>query len=225
MLGMLGSAVAPQLCPLGLDPESRRWIELLRPAHPNYESTVRRLHELLRRVAVHELVRRHGQLPALDGPEFDDLAQQAADDALVSLLGKLDEFQGRSRFTTWAYSFVVDEVSGKVARHAWQRQAPADDGDACDRLPDLKATRPEDRLEQQDQLRALRAAIATLTERQRRVFVAVALNDVPIDVVALQLGSNRNAVYKNLFDARRRLRMRLRAAGQPSAGATEPPGT
>jgi RNA polymerase sigma-70 factor (ECF subfamily) len=223
-VGMLGSAAAPQLRPPGLDPESRRWIEHLRPGHPRRDPAVCHLHHLLRRVAVHELVRRHGQLPALDGPEFDDLAQQAADDALVSLLGKLDEFEGRSRFTTWAYSFAVYEVSAKVARHAWQRQAPADDGDAGDRLPDLQATRPEDRLEQQEQLRALRLAIVTLTERQRRVFVAVALNDVPIDVVALQLGSNRNAVYKNLFDARRRLRMRLQAAGHPSLGATEPPG-
>jgi RNA polymerase sigma-70 factor (ECF subfamily) len=225
-VAMLGSATITCPCPVGLDPESQRWVERLRPGHPRSEPTVRRLHQLLRRVAIHELSRRRGQLPGLGGPEFDDLAHQAADDALVSLLGRLDEFEGRSRFTTWAYSFAVYEVSAKVARHAWQRQAPADDADACDRLPDLRATRPEDRLEQHDQLRALRSAIVTLTERQRTVFVAVALNDVPIDVVALQLGSNRNAVYKNLFDARRGLRLRLAAPGHLGVGvSTAPPGT
>jgi RNA polymerase sigma-70 factor (ECF subfamily) len=65
----------------------------------------------------------------------------------------------------------------------------------------------------------LRNAIeADLTTRQREVFLAIALNDVPIDVLALQLDSNRNAIYKNLFDARRRLRASLAAAGHPLTG-------
>jgi DNA-directed RNA polymerase specialized sigma24 family protein len=75
------------------------------------------LHDVLRRVAVYELSRRRGQLRSVSGPEFDDLAQQAADDALVKVLGKLDDFRGLSRFTTWAYKFVIFEVSAKVARH------------------------------------------------------------------------------------------------------------
>jgi RNA polymerase sigma-70 factor (ECF subfamily) len=84
------------------------------------------------------------------------------------------------------------------------------------------ALRPEDRLEQRAQLDALSRAIGELTERQREVFVAVALNDVPIDAVAVKLGTNRNAVYKNLFDARRRLRARMAAAGHPvSTGSVD----
>jgi RNA polymerase sigma-70 factor, ECF subfamily len=70
-------------------------------------------------------------------------------------------------------------------------------------------------VERRAQLDALSHAIGDLTDHQREVFVAVALNDVPIDVVALRLGSNRNAVYKNLFDARRRLRASMHAAGYP----------
>ena len=107
------------------------------------------------------------------------------------------------------------EVSAKVARHAWHRQPPDVEGIAWEELADPVALRPEERLEQRAQLEALRQAIGELTDRQREVFVAVALNEVPIDVVALKLGTNRNAVYKNLFDARRRLRARMAAAGQP----------
>jgi RNA polymerase sigma-70 factor (ECF subfamily) len=201
--------------PAGLDPDSRQWLAQLRVGHPRHDQTVGTLHDVLRRVALHELSRRRYQLRSISGPEFDDLAQQAADDALVSVLAKLDEFRGLSRFTTWAYKFVVFEVSAKVARHAWHRHPPGAEEFAWDQLPDSAATRPEDRLEQQAQLRALARAIGELTVRQREVFVAVALNDVPIDVLALKLSTNRNAVYKNLFDARRRLRASMAVAGHP----------
>lgn len=174
-----------------------------------------KLHELLLRVALHELSRRRGLLGSISGPEFEDLAHQAADDALVNVLAKLDRFQGLSRFTTWAYKFAVFEVSGKVARHAWRHQPPSHRESAFEQMPDLGTPRPGERLEQQEQLQALSAAIAELTDRQREVFVAVALNDVPMDVLAIQLGTNRNAIYKNLFDARRNLRARMAAAGHP----------
>jgi RNA polymerase sigma-70 factor (ECF subfamily) len=192
---------------------SQRWVEHLRPDHPRREQAVAKLHDVLRRAAVHELHRRRGRL---SGPEFDDVAQQCADDAMVNILAKLDDFQGLSRFTTWAYKFVMFEVSGKVARHAWRHHAPATEDLAWDRLPDALAADPGERTERREQLAALTRAIEEdLTPRQREVFVAVALNDVPIDVLALRLGSNRNAVYKNLFDARRRLRASLAAAGHP----------
>ena len=73
---------------------------------------------------------------SIGGPELDDLAQQAADDALMNILARLDDFRGLSRFTTWAYKFVVFEVSGKVARHAWRRQAPGREEPAFEQLPD-----------------------------------------------------------------------------------------
>ena len=198
-----------------LDAESRRWVEQLRAGHPRHHQTVARLHDVLQRVAVHELSRRRHQLGSIRGPEFDDIAEQAADDALVNVLGRLDEFRGLSRFTTWAYTFVMFEVSAKVARHAWRRQPPDITQLGLDQLPDPVAIPPDGRLEQRARLEALSRAISQLTERQREVFVAVALNDVPIDVVAVKLRANRNAVYKNLFDARRRLRKSMAAAGHP----------
>ena len=177
-----------------------------------------RLHEILRRAARHELIRRRALLPVLAGRELDDVAEQCADDAAVAILAKLDEFQGLSRFTTWAYKFAIFEVSSKVAQHAWQRHPPGREELDFAELPDPLAAGPHDRAERREQLIALKRAIESdLTPRQREVFVALALNDVPIDVLALELGSNRNAIYKNLFDARRTLRSSLAAAGYPVA--------
>jgi RNA polymerase sigma-70 factor, ECF subfamily len=134
---------------------------------------------------------------------------------LVKILARLDDFRGQSRFTTWAYKFVVFEVSSKVARHAWRRQPPRPGELEWDGLPDALSPTPDARLEERERLAALSAAIGDLTERQREVFVAIALNDVSIDVLALQLGTNRNAIYKNLFDARRNLRASMAAVGHP----------
>jgi RNA polymerase sigma-70 factor (ECF subfamily) len=211
------------ISPARLDPESRRWVRQLHADHPRHDETVAELRALLVRVATHELARRRSQLGSIAGPEFDDLAQQAADDALISIVAKVDEFRGLSRFTTWAYKFVIFEVSGKVARHAWQRHPPSAEELTWERLPDSLAPRPGERSEQREQLEALADGIKSLTERQRQVFVAIALNDMPIDVLAVQLRSNRNAIYKNLFDARRRLRAHLAAAGHPVTEEDAPP--
>jgi RNA polymerase sigma-70 factor, ECF subfamily len=208
------SAITTPPTPPGLDRDSRRWVEQLRVGHRRHDQTVVSLHVALRRVALSELSRRRGQLSWVTGPEFEDLAQQAADDALVKVLAKIDEFRGLSRFTTWAFKFVIWEVSASVARHSWRREPPGEVW-LWDQLPDPIARRPEDCLEQRAQLEALSRAIGELTDRQRVVFVAIALNDVPIDVLAAKLGANRNAIYKNLFDARRGLRARMAAAGHP----------
>ena len=196
------------------DAVSRRWVEQLHRDHPRHDQAVAKLHDVLRRAALHELHRRRGQLPALAGPEFDDVAQQCADDAIVNILAKINDFKGLSRFTTWAYKFAIFEVSSKLARHAWQRHPPSSEEFELTELPDTMTPRPSELAERREQLTVLRRAIEEeLTPRQRHVFVALALNDVPIDVMALELGSNRNAIYKNLFDARRKLRECLAAAG------------
>lgn len=198
-----------------LDPESRRWIEHLRVGHPRRDAAIAELTELLRRVATSELGRRRHRLGWVSGHELDDLAHQAADDAALKVLDRLDDFRGLSRFTTWAYKFAVFEVSASVARHAWRRQAPSAEELAWDQIPDAAMPATDEQVHQQAQLRALSLAIDELTERQREVFVSIALNGVAMDVVALRLSTNRNAIYKNLFDARRSLRAKLAAAGYP----------
>jgi RNA polymerase sigma-70 factor, ECF subfamily len=198
-----------------LDAETRRWTEQLQEGHPKYNEALAALHDLVRRVAIFELSRRRRMLFSVSGQEFEDLAEQAADDALVEVLMKLDQFRGLARFTTWVYKFVVYEVASKVANHAWRRQRPSAAELDWDQFASTNLTLPEDQLERRAQLSVLSAAIGELGERQRTVFVAVALNDVPIDVLALELRTNRNAIYKNLFDARRRLRAYMAAAGHP----------
>jgi RNA polymerase sigma-70 factor (ECF subfamily) len=198
------------------DTASLRWVEQLHPDHPRHRQAVAKLHDILRRAASHELHRRRAQLPELAGPELDDVAQQCADDALVNILARTDDFKGLSRFTTWAYKFAIFEVSTKLARHAWRRHPPSRAELELGELPDSLAPRPSEQVERREQLIALKTAIEQdLTPRQRQVFVAIALNDVPIDVLSLELDSNRNAIYKNLFDARRKLRERLAAVGHP----------
>ena len=198
------------------DRTSRRWVEQLHPDHPRHEHAAAKLHDVLQRAATHELHRRRGQLRALSGPELDDVAQQCADDAMMKILARIDDFKGLSRFTTWAYKFVIFEVSSKVARHAWQHLPPSAEEPTWDRLPDTLTPKPGDQAERREQLAALAKGVEEdLTPRQREVFVAIALNDAPIDALALKLDSNRNAIYKNLFDARRALRASLAAAGHP----------
>jgi RNA polymerase sigma-70 factor (ECF subfamily) len=144
----------------------------------------------------------------------EDLAYQAAADALMAITGKLGQFRGESRFTTWAYKFVIFEVSAKIGRHFWRRPDAPLDAEDWDRLPDRFGFEPARESEWRDLLAALRRAVDTeLTARQRDVFTAIVLNDVPLDAVALRFGSNRNAVYKMMFDARRKLRAALAANG------------
>jgi RNA polymerase sigma-70 factor, ECF subfamily len=196
-----------------LDPESRAWLRGLRGDRSEGARSLERLHELLLRAARHEAGRR-GVMP-IAGVELDDLCHQAADDALLAVTSKLDTYRGRSRFTTWAYKFAVLEVSTKLRRHAWQgRTIPtASDDSIWDRLG-RDPMEAGHRLETLDLVDELRKAVAEeLTPRQRAVFVAAALNEVPIDVLSERLHSSRGAIYKVLHDARRKLRQRLERDG------------
>ena len=133
------------------DSASRRWVEQLHRDHTRHERAVASLHDLLRRAALHELRRRRAQLPALAGPELEDVAQQCADDALVSILARIDDFKGLSRFTTWAYKFAIFEVSSKLARHAWQRHPPSREELELAALPDSLTPRPSEQAERREQ--------------------------------------------------------------------------
>ena len=193
----------------GLDPESAWWLGVLAETGPRQEAALRRLHELLVRVARAEVARR-GPRVRITGPELDDLACQAAADALMAVTGKLGKFRGESRFTTWACKFAIFEVSSKIGRHFWQRPTVAMDGEDWDRLPDRFGLVPADAAEWREVVAGLRRAVdEELTDHQRRIFVAIVLNGVPLDALVAELGSNRNAIYKTLFDARRKLRAAL----------------
>jgi RNA polymerase sigma-70 factor, ECF subfamily len=187
-----------------LDAESQAWLERLAPDSRERDAAVGELHALLLKAARFEVGRRG----VADG---DDLAQQSADDALVAVLRRLPDFRGDSRFTTWAYKFALLEAGVKCRRRAWQGRELQLEPATWERFDHGGAT-PHEQIETAELLAALREAIERdLSPHQRRVLVAVALQGVPIDVLAERLDTTRGALYKTIHDARRKLRAALAA--------------
>lgn len=196
-----------------LDDTSRQWLADLDPSSARYDAAVAELHALLRRVARAEASRRAGT-HGLRGVELYDMAEQAANDACVSVLRRLPDFEGRSRFTTWACKFAILEVAQKIGRHRWSRVGVVLDPDDWDRLPESLATDPTEVAAARELIEAIRDVVRTeLTERQRHIFEALFISRVGFDVLATELGTNRNALYKAEFDIRAKLRRHLVARG------------
>lgn len=200
-----------------LDPESAAWVDALEDGHGRqYEQACTRLHELLVRIAMDEVFRR-GPRYRITGPELNDLAHQAAADALMRIMHKIREFRGDARFTTWAFRFVVLEVSSKLGRHFWRFSNAWFDTDEWAQVPDCSGVDPASHWQGRELVEAVRNAVETaLSAHQRQVFTAV-VNGVPLETLASELGTNRNALYKTMFDARKKLRAHLIAGGHLSA--------
>jgi RNA polymerase sigma-70 factor, ECF subfamily len=191
------------------DHESRDWLARLSSSGSERDAALAELHALLVGAARFALNRRASQLGRQG---IADLAVQAANDALVSILDRLDEYRGESRFTTWAWKFAFYEACVAIRKRRWLgREIPVED-DGWDAL--ARDAGPDRRVEQMELLEALHAAVdEALTPHQRRVFVALALNEVPVDVLAERLAATRGALYKTLHDSRARLRAALAAQG------------
>jgi RNA polymerase sigma-70 factor (ECF subfamily) len=211
----------PATSPAGLlDEESRDWLRDLRAEGAAREAALARLHALLVRAARFEVARRRPGLPHLRGDELGEIALEAADDALVSVLARLDDFRGASRLTTWVYKFGLLEAAVKLRKRAWQgREVPLEQETWA--LFSSAEPGPAASVEQSELLDAVQAGIAALTAHQRRVLVALAVNGVPIDVLADRLNTNRGALYKTLHDARRNLRTYLAGRGFDLDGSFE----
>jgi RNA polymerase sigma-70 factor (ECF subfamily) len=205
----------------GPDAESQAWVRALSGSGRSREEAVRRLHALLLRAARFELSRRRRALDGHAAAGLDDLATQAADDALMAIMSKLHTYRGDSRFTTWAYKFALLEAAVKARRRAWEHREIPLEAEGWARLPDPRG-RPDGDVEVGELIAAVRDAIAeSLTPHQRMVLIAIALNDVPVDVLAERLSSTRGALYKTLHDARRKLRARLAEDGLGFDAAAE----
>jgi RNA polymerase sigma-70 factor (ECF subfamily) len=203
----------PKPGPARAERESRAWIERLRATGPERDGALVELHALLLRAARFEISRRTGS-GKLRGGDYDDLAQQSADDALVVILRKLDDFRGESRFTTWAYKFALYEAAAKVRKRSWQGREIPLSPEAWPLIADEQQLTAQQSVEATDQLSALHEAIEEkLSPHQREVLVALALNEVPIDVLAERLNTTRGALYKTLHDGRQKLRSELTARG------------
>ncbi|MGH2844396.1 MAG: RNA polymerase sigma factor [Solirubrobacteraceae bacterium] len=197
----------------GAGEESRIWLERLQGTGSQREAAISELHGLLVRAARFELRRRRASWPQLRGGDLEDLAQQSADDALLSILAKLEDFHGESRFTTWVYKFALYEAAAKLRRRAWQGREIVLTDEAWPVATDRGAL-PERELEMSELLDALHEEIErALSPHQREVLIALALNEVPIDVLGERLNTTRGALYKTLHDARRKLRAGLEGRG------------
>ena len=194
-------------------PIERNWVDDLRADGVERDEAIADLHELLLRGARFEIGRRRGALAHVRGENIDDLALQAADDALVAVLAKLDTYRGASRFTTWAYKFALLEAGVRVRRRAWQGREVVLEPESWPAFADEGAS-VERGVESAELLAELQRAVREeLTPHQRAVFAALALNGVPIDVLSERLGTTRGALYTTLHDARRKLRAALAASG------------
>jgi RNA polymerase sigma-70 factor (ECF subfamily) len=198
---------------LAAAPGLEEWHLDLHASGARREEAVARLHGLLLRAARFEVFRRRDSLPQVSAAELDDLAQEAADDAAVSVLRRLDDFRGESSFRTWAYKFALLEASVKVRRRVWRDREVTLEPEHWEDFAHL-GPQPDDDAENAALFDVVREGIRTaLTPKQRQVLVAVVLEGVPIDVLVERLDSNRNALYKMLHDARRRLRAYVEASG------------
>src|SRR4029078_4502538 len=119
------------------------------------DDALARLHELLVRAARFEVARRRVTLPHLRGDELDDIAFEAADDALMSVLRRLDDFRGLSRFSTWAYKFAVSEPAVKLRRRGWRGGEIPLEPESWDRLASAQPG-PDDQVELVGLLEAVR---------------------------------------------------------------------
>jgi len=197
-----------------LDAESADWLRRLSAgADAPREQAERELHARLVRIALAEVNRRSASTP-VTGPELTDVAHQAAGDAMLAILAKLADFRGESRFITWAYRFVILEVSSKLGRHYWRNPPVTLDAAQWERLPDRLGIDPEEHAAAAGILAEVRRVVEDeLTAHQRRIFVAVVVDGIPLDAVAARLSLQRNAIYKVVFDARRKIRRALVANG------------
>ena len=201
------------------DAEPENWVEALSSPGPRQHQAMNRLHALMLRASRHQVWRMRSTLAAVGSDRLEEIANQAADEAMMAVLAKLSTFEGRSRFTTWAYKFAILQSASEVRRYAWQHREIELEAYAqvLERGPS-----PSTWVEAADLASAVRQAIdVALTPHQRRVTIALLVDEVPIDVLAQRLGTNRNALYKTVHDARTRLRAHLIASGHLATPHTQ----
>lgn len=194
------------------------WLVELKSTGTGQAPAIEDLRAYLLRAARYSLARQRHELAGLPAAEIEQLAEDCAQDALVAILKHLDEFRLESKFTTWAYKFAINIALNAGRREIWKHVSL--DQLLEQELPVLEAQ--EDRTSADPRLAALQDEIwntvreiiaRDLTEHQRQAFTAIVFDDVPLDEIARLWGSNRNAIYKLLHDARRKLKAELKTRG------------
>jgi RNA polymerase sigma-70 factor (ECF subfamily) len=154
-----------------------------------------------------------------DAPQFSALAEEVTQETLMRVLDHLDSFEGRSQFTTWAHKIAVRVALTELRRRRWkdvslESLTNSAEGDSSSQPIADTAPGPETVMEQADVLaRVQKMMLEELTDKQLRAMMAVAIRGMPLEEAARRLGTERNALYKLLHDARLRLKRRLAREG------------
>jgi RNA polymerase sigma-70 factor, ECF subfamily len=202
-----GEAAAPRRV---LDGESRAWWSRLHAPEPTRGWAIADLHERLRGEATFHIRHRVRNLSGFPRSDIEDLATQAADDALVVLLRKLEQYRGDSQFWTWARKFAALEAPVSIRRRSGHdRVGISEDPDRVLLVADPTCSAQE-RVETGERLQIVVDLILDrLTARQRTVLIAIAIDGVPAATLADDLHATPGALYKSLYDARAALRVHL----------------
>jgi len=197
-----------------MQPTNEEWLAAL--CGPDRDGALADLRGLLVRSLKYGLAGWSG----VDEATVDDLTQ----DALLKILDRLDSFRGESHFTTWARKIAINGAFTELRRRRWREVSLdemielAETDFIPQRLADPGA-RTDKQATQRIFLSTLRRIIdEELTDRQRQALVAVYIHGVPLEEVARRMGTNRNALYKLLHDARQRLKKWLMAQRVVAAG-------
>jgi RNA polymerase sigma-70 factor, ECF subfamily len=200
---------------------NEEWLHDLKETGEAQEQAIDDLQNILLRAVLYLFNRNAGDLTGLANDEVSNLAEDCAQEALIAILNHLSDFRGDSKFTTWAYKFAVN-IGLTASRHVrWKDvsldQLSSDEEGAFSEwvlrdkssalAPDLSALQGEVRQVIWDVMEQ------DLTDKQRRILLLMVFHEVPMDEVVQQLGTNRNAIYKSLHDARRKLKSGLQARG------------
>ncbi|GAB4514077.1 MAG: RNA polymerase sigma factor [Anaerolineae bacterium] len=195
------------------------WLTELTADGETQAAALEDLRQRLKRSILYYLSQERSDLRGLSTQELEQMADDLAQDATLRVIDNIQNFRGESQFTTWANRIAIRLAISDLRRARYKDFSLDDltaDGEI---LPSSTTTsdvppNPETAVERDDVLGKInRAMEEALTERQYQALVAVALQGVPMDVVAEQLDTNRNALYKLLHDARRKLRAHLEAQG------------
>jgi RNA polymerase sigma-70 factor (ECF subfamily) len=152
--------------------------------------------------------------------DIDALVEDFVQDALIKILDKLDAFRGESKFTTWAQKITVRVAYSELRRKRWKDIAiedllPVDSGnDFTPAILTDSTANPEQKVTQKLILeRIVQVIQEDLSHRQRDAMLAIMAGNMPLEEVARRMGTNRNALYKLIHDARKQLKRQLLEEG------------
>ncbi len=204
------------------DRTNDQWLADLRAVDTEAQArAIQDLKDRLQRGIFYYLSRERSDLSGLSHHEITQMAQDLAQDATLRVIDNLDSFRGDSLFTTWATRIAVRVAISDLRRARYKDFSLDDltaDGDmlsaTANPIASDKPLGPERSAERGEVLSKIQTALdGVLTDRQYRALVAHAVQGIPLEIIADQMGTNRNALYKLLHDARRKLRQHLQSQG------------